>query len=83
MKIMLIFFYNLASRQLMSGSADVFKMINRDELSQTHRPLAIVLLLGGLFGALFSSPLSLASLWEYLAFSTPPRNQPRPPILYP
>jgi ubiquinone biosynthesis protein Coq4 len=32
------------------------------ELSQTRRPLAIVLLLGGLFGALFSSPLSLASL---------------------
>ncbi len=34
------------------------------ELSQTRCPLAIVLLLGGLFGALFSSPLSLCSLWE-------------------
>lgn len=33
------------------------------ELSQTRRPLAIVLLLGGLLGALFSSPLSLPSLW--------------------
>ncbi|MCA2813477.1 MAG: ribonucleotide-diphosphate reductase subunit beta [Microcystis sp. M090S1] len=31
-----IFFYNLASRQLMSGSADVFKMINRDELSHVR-----------------------------------------------
>lgn len=27
-----IFFYNLASRSLMSGSADVFRLINRDEL---------------------------------------------------
>ena len=31
-----IFFYNLASRQLMSGSADMFKMINRDELSHVR-----------------------------------------------
>jgi ribonucleoside-diphosphate reductase beta chain len=31
-----IFFYNLASRQLMSGSADVFIMINRDELSHVR-----------------------------------------------
>lgn len=30
------FFYNLASRQLMSGSADIFKMINRDELSHVR-----------------------------------------------
>lgn len=28
-----IFFYNLASRQLMSGTADIIKLINRDELS--------------------------------------------------
>lgn len=27
------FFYSLANRQLMSGSADVFRLINRDELS--------------------------------------------------
>jgi ubiquinone biosynthesis protein COQ4 len=39
------------------------------ELSQTRRPLAIVLLLGGLFGALFSSPLSLASLWEEIVIA--------------
>jgi ubiquinone biosynthesis protein Coq4 len=32
------------------------------ELSQTRRPLAIVLLLGGLLGTLFSSPLSCQSL---------------------
>jgi ribonucleoside-diphosphate reductase beta chain len=31
-----IFFYNLASRQLMPGSADMFKMINRDELSHVR-----------------------------------------------
>jgi ribonucleoside-diphosphate reductase beta chain len=30
------FFYSLASRQLMSGSADIFKMINRDELSHVR-----------------------------------------------
>lgn len=29
-------FYSLASRQLMSGSADVFKLINRDELSHVR-----------------------------------------------
>ncbi|WP_353846346.1 Coq4 family protein [Microcystis sp. M112S1] len=39
------------------------------ELSQTRRPLTIVLLLGGLFGALFSSPLSLASLWEEIVIA--------------
>jgi ribonucleoside-diphosphate reductase beta chain len=31
-----IYFYNLASRMLMPGSADVFKMINRDELSHVR-----------------------------------------------
>ena len=31
-----IFFYNLASRQLMSGTADMFKLINRDELSHVR-----------------------------------------------
>nr|WP_267383176.1 ribonucleotide-diphosphate reductase subunit beta [Cyanobacterium sp. uoEpiScrs1] len=31
-----IYFYNLASRMLMSGSADIFKMINRDELSHVR-----------------------------------------------
>ncbi|CCH67378.1 Ribonucleotide reductase of class Ia (aerobic),beta subunit [Richelia intracellularis HH01] len=31
-----IFFYNLSSRMLMSGIADVFKMINRDELSHVR-----------------------------------------------
>jgi ribonucleoside-diphosphate reductase beta chain len=31
-----IFFYNLASRNLMSGSADIFKLINRDELSHVR-----------------------------------------------
>lgn len=31
-----IFFYNLAPRSLMSGSADIFKMINRDELSHVR-----------------------------------------------
>ena len=31
-----IYFYNLASRQLMPGSADMFKMINRDELSHVR-----------------------------------------------
>lgn len=31
-----IFFYNLASRQLMPGSADIFKTINRDELSHVR-----------------------------------------------
>ena len=31
-----IFFYNLASRQLMPGSADIFRMINRDELSHVR-----------------------------------------------
>lgn len=30
------FFYNLASRMLMPGSADIFKMINRDELSHVR-----------------------------------------------
>jgi ribonucleoside-diphosphate reductase beta chain len=30
------FYYNLASRQLMPGSADIFKMINRDELSHVR-----------------------------------------------
>lgn len=29
-------FYNLASRQLMAGSADIFKLINRDELSHVR-----------------------------------------------
>lgn len=31
-----IYFFNLASRQLMSGSADLFKLINRDELSHVR-----------------------------------------------
>lgn len=31
-----IFFYNLASRMLMPGSSDIFKMINRDELSHVR-----------------------------------------------
>lgn len=31
-----IYFYNLASRQLMPGSADIFKLINRDELSHVR-----------------------------------------------
>lgn len=31
-----IYFYNLASRMLMPGSADIFKMINRDELSHVR-----------------------------------------------
>ena len=31
-----IFFYNLSSRMLMAGSADIFKMINRDELSHVR-----------------------------------------------
>ena len=31
-----IFFYNLASRMLMPGAADIFKMINRDELSHVR-----------------------------------------------
>ena len=31
-----IFFYNLASRMLMAGSADIFRMINRDELSHVR-----------------------------------------------
>lgn len=31
-----IFYYNLASRHLMSGCADIFKMINRDELSHVR-----------------------------------------------
>ncbi len=31
-----IYFYNLASRMLMSGSADIFKIINRDELSHVR-----------------------------------------------
>ena len=30
------FFYNLSSRMLMSGSADIFRMINRDELSHVR-----------------------------------------------
>lgn len=30
------YFYTLASRQLMPGSADIFKMINRDELSHVR-----------------------------------------------
>lgn len=30
------YFYNLASRMLMPGSADIFKMINRDELSHVR-----------------------------------------------
>jgi ribonucleoside-diphosphate reductase beta chain len=30
------FFYNLSSRMLMPGSADIFKMINRDELSHVR-----------------------------------------------
>lgn len=30
------FYYNLAARQLMPGSADMFKMINRDELSHVR-----------------------------------------------
>jgi ribonucleoside-diphosphate reductase beta chain len=30
------YFYNLASRQLMAGSADIFRMINRDELSHVR-----------------------------------------------
>lgn len=44
-----ILFYSLASRMLMAGSADVFKMINRDELSHVRLyqkiiPLAMDLL---------------------------------------
>lgn len=31
-----IFYYNLASRHLMAGCADIFKMINRDELSHVR-----------------------------------------------
>jgi ribonucleoside-diphosphate reductase beta chain len=31
-----IYFYNLAARMLMPGSADIFKMINRDELSHVR-----------------------------------------------
>jgi ribonucleoside-diphosphate reductase beta chain len=31
-----LFFYNLSSRSLMTGSADIFKMINRDELSHVR-----------------------------------------------
>jgi ribonucleoside-diphosphate reductase beta chain len=31
-----IFFYNLASRQLMAGSADMIRLINRDELSHVR-----------------------------------------------
>lgn len=31
-----MFFYNLSSRMLMPGSADIFKMINRDELSHVR-----------------------------------------------
>jgi ribonucleoside-diphosphate reductase beta chain len=31
-----LYFYNLASRMLMPGSADIFKMINRDELSHVR-----------------------------------------------
>ena len=31
-----IFFYNLSSRSLMCGSADIFKLINRDELSHVR-----------------------------------------------
>lgn len=31
-----IFYYNLSSRQLMSGCADIFRMINRDELSHVR-----------------------------------------------
>lgn len=31
-----IYFYSLASRQLMGGSADIFRMINRDELSHVR-----------------------------------------------
>jgi ribonucleoside-diphosphate reductase beta chain len=31
-----IYFYSLASRQLMAGSADIFKLINRDELSHVR-----------------------------------------------
>jgi ribonucleoside-diphosphate reductase beta chain len=31
-----IFFYNLASRQLLAGSSDMFKLINRDELSHVR-----------------------------------------------
>lgn len=31
-----IYFYSLASRMLMPGSADIFKMINRDELSHVR-----------------------------------------------
>ena len=30
------YFYSLANRQLMAGSADIFKMINRDELSHVR-----------------------------------------------
>lgn len=33
MGISVAFFYNLASRHLMSGSADIFRAINKDELS--------------------------------------------------
>lgn len=31
-----MYFYNLASRMLMAGTADIFKMINRDELSHVR-----------------------------------------------
>lgn len=31
-----VFFYNLASRNLMGGSADIFRMIHRDELSHVR-----------------------------------------------
>jgi ribonucleoside-diphosphate reductase beta chain len=31
-----MFFYNLSSRMLVSGSADIFRMINRDELSHVR-----------------------------------------------
>jgi ribonucleoside-diphosphate reductase beta chain len=37
------FFYNLASRSVMCGSADIFKMINRDELSHVRLYQNIIL----------------------------------------
>ena len=52
------FFYNLAARQLMPGTADMFKMINRDELShvrlyQKLLPEAIEILSGSV-GTIYS-----------------------------
>jgi len=53
------FFYNLASRSLMGGSADIFRLINRDELSHVR-------LYQKILAELLKTPLGKEKGFQYL-----------------